>query len=257
MKEKISIIIATYNAQNYLEDCLSSILPQLSDFAELIIIDGKSKDSTVSIIEKYNESISYWISEKDNGIYDAWNKGVKASTGDWIMFIGADDQLLPMALKKYANFIEKLPNVDDVDYISSRMEMVDLAGRSIRVKGWAWEWPLFLKDMTVAHPGSLHSKKLFDQYGLFNIAYKITGDYELLLRPREKLKAVFFDEVTVLMQEGGASDSLKALLEHERAAVETGGASAMSARFNVYKINLKFRIKAFLRKMGFNAYLKK
>lgn len=254
---KISIIVATYNAALYLERLINSINIQNFDSLELIIIDAGSKDGTVELIKKHLEKISYWISEPDNGIYDAWNKGVQASSGDWIMFLGADDQLLPDAIKKYAEFIAKLSHIEEVEYISSRMEMVDLAGRSIRVKGWAWEWPLFLKDMTVAHPGSLHSKKLFDQYGLFNIAYKITGDYELLLRPREKLKAVFFDEVTVLMQEGGASDSLKALLEHERAAVETGGASAMSARFNVYKINLKFRIKAFLRKMGFNAYLKK
>lgn len=257
MNPVISIIIATFNADKFLKNCLDSIIPQISKNIELIIIDAGSKDGTVDIIKNYNEYITFWISEPDKGIYDAWNKGVLASSGDWIMFIGADDQLLPGALEKYAGFMSKLPSIDEVDYISSRMEMVDLSGRSIRVKGWAWEWPLFLKDMTVAHPGSLHSKRLFDQYGLFDISYKITGDYELLLRPREKLKAVFFDEITVLMQEGGASDSLKALLEHERAAVQTGGASATSARLNVYKISLKFRVKAILRKMGFNAYLKK
>lgn len=257
MNPIISIIIATFNADKFLKNCLDSIVPQIGKNIELIIIDGGSKDTTADIIKNYNEYITFSISEPDKGIYDAWNKGVLASSGDWIMFLGADDQLLPGAIEKYVGFISKFPSVDKVDYISSRMKMVDLTGRSIRVKGWAWEWPLFLKDMTVAHPGSLHSKRLFDQYGLFDISYKITGDYELLLRPREKLKAVFFDEITVLMQEGGASDSLKALLEHERAAVQTGGASATSARLNVYKISLKFRVKAILRKIGFNAYLKK
>ncbi|WP_281310501.1 glycosyltransferase family 2 protein [Flavobacterium flavigenum] len=254
---KISIIVATYNAASYLERLIESVNIQNSDNLELIIIDGGSKDDTVNLIKKHLEKVSFWISEPDKGIYDAWNKGVVASSGDWIMFLGADDQLLPGAIEKYLGFMSKLPSIDQVDYISSRMKMVDLTGHSIRVKGWPWEWPLFLKDMTVAHPGSLHSKRLFDQYGLFDISYKITGDYELLLRPQEKLKAVFFDEITVLMQEGGASDSLKALLEHERAAVQTGGASATSARLNVYKISLKFRVKAILRKMGFNAYLKK
>jgi glycosyltransferase involved in cell wall biosynthesis len=257
MKMKISIIVATYNAASYLERLIDSIRIQNVDNLEFIIIDAGSRDGTVELIEKHSEKISYWISESDSGIYDAWNKGVKASSGDWIMFLGADDQLLPGALEKYLAFMAKLPNIDKLDYISSRMKMIDLQGHFIRLKGWAWEWPLFLKDMTVAHPGSLHSKKLFDQYGIFDISYKITGDYELLLRPREKLKAAFFDDVTVLMQEGGASDSLKAIREHERAAVNTGGASAISARLNVCKINLKFRAKALLRKIGLNVYLKK
>lgn len=257
MFKSITVIIATFNAEKYLEKCLSSIFPQLNNESELIIIDGGSRDKTVEIIKKNEEKISYWISESDQGIYDAWNKGINQAKGDWVMFLGADDKLLPDTIRKYEEFMALIPRIDEVDYISSRMEMVDLAGRPIRIKGWAWEWPLFLKDMTVAHPGSLHSRRLFDQYGLFDISYKITGDYELLLRPRENLKARFFDEITVVMQEGGASDSLKALVEHERAAVQTGGASILSARFNAWKISLKFRTKALLRKMGFNLYLKK
>ncbi|WP_443939721.1 glycosyltransferase family 2 protein [Pedobacter sp. MW01-1-1] len=256
-RKDISIIIAVFNAEKFLQNAIQSVVSQCNNFVELIVIDGGSNDGTVEIIKRNENFIDNWISEPDKGIYDAWNKGVQLSTGDWIMFLGADDQLVPDALQKYTDFMSSIPDSEHIEYISSRIEMVDLQGKSIRVKGWTWEWPLFLRDMTVAHPGSLHSKKLFEKYGLFDISYKITGDYELLLRPRENLKAAFFDEITVLMQEGGASDSLKALKEHERAAVFTGGDSPLSAKLNRYKIQLKFKTKAILRKLGINAYLKK
>ena len=101
----ISIVIATYNASATLERCLKSIIPQMNDEIELIIIDGKSNDGTKEILNRYIEWISYTISEKDSGVYDAWNKGIKVAKGDWVMFIGADDILLPNALNVYIQTI--------------------------------------------------------------------------------------------------------------------------------------------------------
>ncbi|MBP9970812.1 MAG: glycosyltransferase, partial [Paludibacteraceae bacterium] len=98
---KISIIIATYNASKTLNRCLDSIVSQKNSEVELIIIDGGSTDETLSVINSYSSDIDYVLSEKDNGLYDAWNKGIKAAKGDWIMFLGADDQLLSNALEKY------------------------------------------------------------------------------------------------------------------------------------------------------------
>lgn len=224
---------------------------------EFIIIDGGSSDRTVEIIMENNKHIDYWISEPDKGIYDAWNKGLNAGTGKWVMFLGADDQLNTEAIEKYTEFICKVPNIEDIDYISSRMEVIDKHGKILRVRGRAWGWPLFLKDMSVAHPGSLHSRKLFEQYGVFNTEYKIAGDYELLLRPKDKLRALFMDIITVKMQEGGASDSLKALVESKKAVVQTGGLSLLSAKLNHTIIRVKFIVKATLRKIGINAYLKR
>ena len=97
----ISIVIATYNAGKTLCNCLNSIVTQLTDDVELVIIDGGSRDNTNSIIESYGSQIAYHISEPDKGIYDAWNKGVKKAKGDWIMFVGADDVLLPEAIQTY------------------------------------------------------------------------------------------------------------------------------------------------------------
>ena len=254
---KYSIIIATYNAGKYLTEAIESALHSTHDSTELILIDGGSKDDTLEIINKYNESISYWISEPDNGIYDAWNKGITKATGDWIMFIGADDRLLPKAINSYTSFIERHPERDSLLYVSSRMQMVDQNGKLIRVKGWSWEWPKFLKETTVAHPGSLHSKKLFEKYGMFDTNYRSAGDFELLIRPKDQLKAAFMDEVTVVMQEGGISDGTIGIKEHCIAAIKTGGYSPFLAYKNAIWVFLKFKIRTTLRKYGINAYLKK
>jgi len=254
---KYSVIIATYNAGKHLTGAIESVLSNSSESGELIIIDGGSKDNTVDIIHKYKKSISYWVSEPDNGIYDAWNKGIKKATGDWIMFIGADDRLLPNSIKSYSSFLNVHPDKDSLLYISSRMQMVDQHGKPIRVKGWSWEWPKFLKETTVAHPGSLHSKKLFERYGLFDTNYRSAGDFELLIRPKDQLKAAFMDEVTVVMQEGGISDGTIGIKEHCKAAIKTGGYSPFLAYKNAIWVFLKFKIRTTLRKYGINAYLKK
>ncbi|OJV15909.1 MAG: hypothetical protein BGO21_30530 [Dyadobacter sp. 50-39] len=253
----ITIITATYNADRFLVNLLESVVPQLSKNVELVLIDGGSTDKTIEIIEQYEQHVAYWISEKDAGIYDAWNKGLRNAKGDWIMFLGADDMLRKDAIAQYEKFLDSIPNSHELHIVSSKAQMLDQSGKSIRVKGWEWKWPEFLKEMTISHPGALHSKKLFEQYGVFDISYKITGDYELLLRPRQQLKAAFMDEITVDMSEGGASDSTRAIKEHLRAAVHTGGANELSAKMNARVVLTKFLIKKLSRKAGLNVYLKK
>ena len=257
MNSTISIIIATYNADKFLEQCLYSIIPQVTDNIEIIIIDGDSKDDTVEIIKKHQEHISYWISEPDKGIYDAWNKGIENASGNWIMFIGADDQLVPDAIQAYNQILISNSDIENIDFISCKVEMIDENGNSIRIKGWPHTWPLFLREMTVAHPGALHSKKLFLKYGNYNIDYKIVGDYELLLRAKDSLKSLFVDKIIVKMREGGASDSVKAIKEHFRAATSTGGGAKYSASLNFLLVYSKFKIKKLGRKLNLNLYLRK
>lgn len=257
MHKSISVILATYNAEKYLQNCLNSIIPQLNETIELIIIDGGSKDATVEIIKKNQQHISYFITEPDKGIYDAWNKGIKNATGDWIMFVGADDQLIPDAISIYKKFINDNAGAADIDLISSRVRMIDENGTIIRIKGWPFLWPMFLKEMTIAHPGALHSKRLFEKYGNFNIDYKIVGDYELLLRARDSLKSLYLDTVTVVMSEGGASDSVKSIKEHYKAVTTTGKYPKHLALVNAILVYSKFKVKKFSRKIGVNLYLRK
>ncbi|RZK98792.1 MAG: glycosyltransferase, partial [Pedobacter sp.] len=93
--KSVSIIIVTYNAGQDLQACFDSIRKQASSAIEVIVVDGGSKDNTVDIIRANNDIIATWISEKDDGIYDAMNKAIKLTKQDWIYFMGADDTLLP------------------------------------------------------------------------------------------------------------------------------------------------------------------
>ncbi len=210
----ITIIIATYNAGKTLERCLQSIILQKTKDVELIIIDGTSYDDTLEIINKYSQYVDKFISEKDDGIYDAWNKGIAIAKGEWIMFIGADDELLPDALLMYERCLNETKDVKTYDYICAHNDYITSDGRFIKKIGNAPVWQSMRYNMSAAHVGSLHNKKnLFETVGLYNIDYKICGDYELLLRKRDKLKYIFLSDTIAKMMEGGMSMSLKALIE--------------------------------------------
>ena len=208
----ISIIIATFNAEKTLDKCLNSIESQINEKIELIIIDGSSKDKTICIINNHKNIIEYFISEPDSGVYEAWNKGIQKSQGDWIMFLGADDLLLSGALDAYLDFIEK--NGDEFDIISSKLDYVNINGTHLKYVGEPWDWHKFvLSSLSFAHPGLLHNAKLFITNGSFDTTFKICADSEFFLRTKGEIKAGFLDFFTVKMQQGGISYSVKAVVE--------------------------------------------
>lgn len=251
-----SIVTATYNADANLEETIRSILNQSFKDFEYIIIDGGSTDNTISVIKKFEHNKQLrWISEKDKGIYDAWNKGVLMSNGNWITFIGADDILVDDALLTYAEFLKDKDN--DLEYVCSKLTMINNNKEPVRVKGCPWVWEEFRIVNHLAHPGSLHNRKLFEKYGLFDIEYKITGDYELLLRAGKNLKTAFSNNITVLMSEGGTSGGYKALKEHKRAVINTGKVKKSTANYYYVVFRVKLAVKNFLRKFKINVYLRK
>ena len=210
----ISIVIATFNAEKTLKRCLDSIVPQLNDECELVLVDGGSKDSTNKIIDSYGDKISVHISEPDKGIYDAWNKGVMHARGRWIGFVGADDILLPDALSTYLDFIRSTPNVDAYDYICAHNEYADKDGYVIQIIGEPAVWSKMRKGMVAAHVGSLHNKhNLFETIGGYDLQFHICADYDLLLRKRDKLRSLFVEHNIARMQIGGMSFSMRAIKE--------------------------------------------
>lgn len=236
----ISIIIATYNAENKIRLCLESILSQEGCY-EIIIIDGGSRDATINIIREYAGKVGEYISEPDNGVYDAWNKGIERAKGEWIMFLGSDDLLTPNALRSYQEFILQ-NDCSDVDYISSRVKYVINPDKGLyRFIGEKWCWKEFRNRMNVAHVGSLHRKEFFEEVGKYNTNYKIVGDYELLLRKREKLNALFMNEITAVMSTGGISFTVSALKESGKAKIESGGLSKLNAKLIYYSQWIKFK----------------
>jgi glycosyltransferase involved in cell wall biosynthesis len=200
----ISIITAVYNGEKYLEEAILSVLNQSYIDIEYIIIDGGSTDGTISIIKKYENSISYWVSEKDGGIYDAWNKGINKAQGSWIGFLGADDFYKSNAIEKYVELIIASKNVN---YISSKVQLISQNKKSIKIIGECWNWSKFSKNMNTAHVGSLHSKELYEKYSLYDPDFKIAGDYEFLLRSGRGLNAGFVSEPLCYMRTGGVSGS--------------------------------------------------
>lgn len=231
MKPFFSIIIATYNSERTLQRTLDSII--LSDFKdyEIIIVDGLSSDATLDIIHKNNSFITNVISERDNGIYDAWNKGVRMSEGTWIMFVGSDDLLDSGALKNYYEFVQSSQN--DYNYVSSKVQLIDEKEKKLRVIGKSWNWRIFKRYMCVAHVGSIHHHTLYKIYGLYNPNYKITGDYEFLLRAGKNLRAGFFDITTAKMQIGGVSNmNDKVFIETYNAKIDNNSRSVLLAKFD-------------------------
>ena len=131
---KITIITVSYNCVDTIEKTILSIINQTYSNIEYIIIDGASTDGTVDIIKKYQDRITYWVSEPDNGIYDAWNKGIKASNGEWISFVGADDILINDCIEKYVFETNK----SKINFISSKILKVKKNLSPIGVRGEKW-----------------------------------------------------------------------------------------------------------------------
>lgn len=249
---KISIVIATYNASKTLKCCLDSIMCQLSNEVELIIIDGGSKDGTQDIIMSYGNNVNYFVSECDQGIYDAWNKGLKVINGEWIMFVGADDKLRPNALAAYLRVASCVK--DDCLLISSKRVMHNLTGKKIRIVGAKWEWPSCLGGMPISHPGALHRKQLFDDIGCFDISYRIAGDFDLLMRKGKLMNAEFMDVETIDVYEGGVSDSYAAISEYYKILKLSSEVSSLKA-FELYIMMLtKYSVKLLFRKIGINIH---
>ena len=229
---KISLVIATFNAARTLRNCLDSIVPQLTNEVELILVDGGSKDSTNDIIKSYGEKIALHGSEPAKGIYDAWNKGVKFARGQWVAFIGADDILLPQALTCYLDVVNKTPNIDDYDYICAYNEYADEKGKILNIIGGAPDWRIYRKGMNAAHVASLHNKKsLFETIGGYDLSFKICADYELLLRKKNRLKYIFVPKHIARMQIGGMSFSTRALKEAYRIRQKHCSVSPLENRF--------------------------
>lgn len=217
-----SIIIATYNVDKVLQKTIDSVKQQNDKNYELIIIDGESSDNTVEVIKSNSEFITHWISEIDDGIYDAWNKGIKISNGEWILFLGAGDLLVPDALYSYKLYLDSLENTT-LNLVSAKINRTTEDGRFISIKGSPWSWSKFKNSMTIAHVGALHNNALFNEVGLYDQNnYKICADYELLMRKRDKLKAGFLNHVIGDMPIGGMSFSVQALKEIARLKYKTG-----------------------------------
>jgi glycosyltransferase involved in cell wall biosynthesis len=241
-----SVVTVVFNGAATLQATLDSVARQTHRDFEHIVLDGASTDGTVSILERNTDRLSYWASEPDAGIYDAWNKALRVARGEWIAFVGADDTYYPDALQQYAAAIECSAG-RNLHYLSSRVELIK-SGKRVRTIGSAWSWPAFSRRMTVAHVGSIHHRSLFEEYGTYDTSYRACADYELLLRPKDRLRAGFVDRVTARMTLGGISNAnvKRALTEQARAKNTAGGRAAWLCAVERTSAQVKDRLRSLL-----------
>ncbi len=223
----ITIITSTYNAAGHLPDAIKSIREQTYGNIEWIVVDGASRDGTLDILRQNEDVIDYWMSEPDKGIYDAWNKGIRHATGEWILFLGADDYLWTQdVLQKMAAMLDSAYPAYRVVY--GKVALVNQAGEGIYFPGEAWERVRnrFRSVMCLPHTALFHHRDLFRVHGEFDTSFRISGDYEFLLRELKDREAMFVDIVIAGMSLGGISSnpatSERMLFEMRRATRENG-----------------------------------
>ena len=211
-RPSFAIVIPTFNCAGSLETAINSVVTQdYSGPIELIVIDALSTDNTPSILKQFKSNITCCITESDEGIYDAWNKGIRASKSEWIMFMGADDCLKEDALSTYEKFLQV--SNSNIEYVSANVILKDSSGYT-RVIGKPFIWHKFKHFMKTAHVASIHSRSLFEEHGLFSLDFSICADYDFFLRVGPDLKASYLDHSVAVMTSGGVSQSsIKPLLQ--------------------------------------------
>ena len=208
---KISIVIATFNAAHYLEACLKSCIEQSYLAKEIVVIDGGSSDGTIDIIRHYQKYIAFWESERDNGIYDAWNKALDHITGTWVLFRGADDVFWDATvLKRIAPTLLSAQPSEMVCY--GPVVVVNRDGIIRRILGAPWHEVKvrLLREMSLPHPGTFHHIDLFRRFGRFDSTLHLASDYDFLLRVFRQpgIDAIYAPDIIVSrMYDGGASGS--------------------------------------------------
>jgi glycosyltransferase involved in cell wall biosynthesis len=223
----ITIIISNLNGSKTLQQCIDSVANQTYKNKELIIIDGNSNDSSVDLLKENDSKITYWISEPDNGIYSAWNKGLLKANGDWLCFLGSDDYFWDKeVLEKASIILNSMPKNINVAY--GQIMLLTKSGMPLYKVGrpWVKMKNQYTKYMSIPHPGLLHRSSLFKIHGNFDESFQIAGDYELLLRELKTNDAEFMPIVLAGVRQGGVScnsfHSLKPLLEVRKAQKKNG-----------------------------------
>ena len=227
--DKISIIIVTYNAGEHLQACLNSIRQQPFQNLEVVVADGGSTDNTVDILRSNEDVISTWISEKDDGIYDAMNKAIALATGDWFYFIGADDTLLP----DFSNMAHQLKEPHTIYYGS----VLAKGGKYLGFMS-----PYRQAKIGICHQAMIYPKFVFSKYK-FDLAYHISADHHLNMKCwlDKSINFEFVDLIIANFNHTGISSLQKDKLfeKHKAALIFKYFGLSIWARFSFRKLKAK------------------
>jgi glycosyltransferase involved in cell wall biosynthesis len=177
----LSIITVCYNSEKTIRKTIESVLSQKYQNIEYIIVDGGSTDNTVNIIREYGDRISNFISEKDNGIYDAMNKGISLANGDIVGILNSDDifydnDTISCIAEKFNNNLNLESIIGDIIFVKPN-------GKKHRhYSALNWTPKKFSCGLMPPHPTFYCKRTLFDKFGVYRNDFKIAADYELLIR---------------------------------------------------------------------------
>jgi len=207
---KISIVTISYNSESHIEFALKSVIEQDYENIEHIIIDGGSNDRTLEIVNRYTKKHKHIriISERDEGIYDALNKGINNSNGDIIGFVHSDDFLA------YGEVISDLVlkfKKENLDGVYADLQYVNRSDSDIVIRKWKsglFNESMLKRGWMPPHPTLFLNKKVYIKHGLYNLNYSISADYDYILRifKDKKLKFGYIPKVITKMRSGGISN---------------------------------------------------
>jgi glycosyltransferase involved in cell wall biosynthesis len=220
---KVSVITVCLNRKEFLESCITSALGQTYKNIEYIIIDGDSNDGSVEIFNKYRDKINKLVIEKDNGIFDAMNKGIALAAGEIIYFLNSDDMFYDnKVIEETVRIFTKQP---EIDFIYGNIAISNPVDRNSYIERYPEKiskW-LFIKK-TIGHPATFFRSSCFEKAGYFDGRYKIAADYEWYLRAlyTNKLKSFHVERNISLFQLGGISTNreYRNLYFSERKAIQ-------------------------------------
>lgn len=195
----ITVVTVVYNAVDNIQGCIESVLDQKIEGLEYIVIDGGSVDGTLDVIRRYEHRIARVVSERDRGLYDAMNKGLRLATGRFIHFLNSDD--------RYASsdvLSSVLPQLDPEAMCYGQMQYID-EGASPRLLGQPFKWEKELRASTVPQPVMFVAPALYRQVGDFDTTLRIAADYDMVLRLTRRFPAKYILVPVTKMYSGGLS----------------------------------------------------
>ncbi len=233
MQKKISIITSTLNCASSLIKTANSIRNQKTDEVQWIIADGKSTDETLSVINDNIDIIDCWFSQKDTGIYDAWNKALPYVKGEWVIFLGAGDVLAKESITKS---LINLSNLSDQTFLAyGCVSLVNPQGKFIQHYGkvdfsqWKQDRPSL-----PCHQGVFHRRNLFDTFGGFDSSMRICADAKLMLQAINLYPAAYLDFDIAEMSAGGISTSTSGWLLMAKENLQIRSSLALRPNFFAY-----------------------
>lgn len=236
----VSVITVCFNSEKTIEQTIKSVLEQTYPWIEYIVIDGKSDDTTLEIVKRYEEKFQgrmRWISEKDSGIYEAMNKGIRLANGEVIGIINSDDYYEENAVEKMIIHMSEDPYQILYGFTRTfRNEIMD----NIFISS-----PDFLRMRPMSHPACFVTKGVYEKYGMYDEQYKFVADYDFFLRMKDfGVKFVPVYSIIANFRTGGASASRQAYLERLCLEKRYG----MISNYVYYKLRIKDLLGQLLRR---------